>query len=91
MILDYLIGCCLNGYKKKKRKIFFIPKCYNCGKKCTETAIRRFVSFSTMTYSDICVDCYCKINIEQKKKDRYKNWLRGEQVFITSREIKEND
>ena len=91
MILDYLIGFCLNGYKKKKGKILFIPKCYSCGKKCTETAIRRFVSFSTMTYTDICADCYCKINIEQKKKDRYKNWLRGEQVFITSREVEQND
>ena len=27
---------------------------------------------------------------KEGKKDRYKNWLRGEQVFITSREIKEN-
>ena len=25
--------------------------------------------------------------IMQKKKDRYKNWLKGEQVFITSREV----
>ena len=27
---------------------------------------------------------------KEGKKDRYKNWFRGEQVFITSREIKEN-
>ena len=27
---------------------------------------------------------------KEGKKDHYKNWLRGEQVFITSREIKEN-
>ena len=27
---------------------------------------------------------------KEGKKDRYKNWLRGEHVFITSREIKEN-
>lgn len=91
MILDNLINYYLNGYKKKKGKIFFIPRCWNCGKNCTKTTIRRFVSYSTMTYSDICADCYCKINVEQKKKDRYKNWLRGEQVFITSREIKKNE
>ena len=62
MVLDYLIGFCLNGYKKK-RKIFFIPKYYNCGKKCTETTTRRFVLFSTMTYSDICygVIAWCEI------------------------------
>ena len=89
MILDNLINYYLNGYKKKKGKIFFIPRCWNCGKNCTKTTIRRFVSYDTMTYSDICANCYCKINVEQKKKDRYKNWLEGEQVFITSREIKE--
>lgn len=88
MILDNLINYYLNGYKKKKGKIFFIPRCFNCGKNCTETGIRRFVSYNTITYYDICADCYCKINVEQKKKDRYKNWLKGEQVFITSREIK---
>ena len=27
---------------------------------------------------------------KEGKKDCYKNWLKGEQVFITSREIKEN-
>lgn len=83
MILDYL----LNGYKKKGKKIFFVPKCYNCGRNCTKTAIRRFVSYKTMTYFDECADCYCEKNTEQKKKDRYKNWLRGEQVFITSRDV----
>ena len=82
MFLDYW----LNGYKKKKGKIFFIPKCMWCGKNCTQTTIRRFVSFYTMTYFDICSDCYCKVNVEQKKKDRYKNWLRGEMVTITSRD-----
>ena len=88
MILDYL----LNGYKiKQKGKIFFVPKCYHCGSSCSETVIRRFVSYSTMTYSDICADCYCKVNVEQKKKDRYKNWLRGEQVSMTSMEIREYD
>lgn len=44
MLLDYLIGYRLNGYKKKKGKIFFIPKCFNCGKK-----------LYTNNYQAICV------------------------------------
>lgn len=66
---------------------FLVPKCYYCNRNCTETGIRRFISYGTMTYFDMCAECYCKVNTEQKKKYRYKNWLRGEQVFITSMDI----
>ena len=74
---------------KKYKKTFFIPKCYYCGKNCTETGIRRFISYGTMTYFDMCAECYCKVNTAQKKKYRYKNWLGGEKVFITSMDIYE--
>lgn len=82
----------IKGFKKQKRKFkktFFVPKCYYCGKNCTETGIRRFISYGTMTYFDMCAECYCKVNTEQKKKYRYKNWLKGERVFITSMDIYE--
>ena len=72
------------GLAYKEVKVF-TPKCEWCGKSCTKVDIRRFVSFGTMTYFDICADCYCRVSVEQKKKDRYTNWLEGELVHRTTR------